>query len=258
MAAYRKAIVRAPAENFSQGLTSAHLGVPEYSRVLEQHESYCIALERCGLELIRLEADKRYPDSTFVEDTAVVTEKGAIITRPGAPSRLGEVDIIRKTLAQSYSQVNTIVQPATLDGGDVCQADDHFFIGLSHRTNEAGAEQLAQLLSSFAYTSSLIEIRDYSGLLHLKSGLAYLGQNRLIIDERLAVKKEFKDYDLVVVDEGEDHGANCLLVNGHLLLADGFPKLERRLKQCDFHVTTLYTSEFQKMDGGLSCLSLRF
>jgi dimethylargininase len=140
----------------------------------------------------------------------------------------------------------------------VCQADDHFFIGLSHRTNEAGAQQLAQLLSSFGCTSSLIEIRDYGGILHLKSGLAYVGQNRLIIDQRLAVKKEFKDYDLVVVDEGEEYGANCLLVNDHLLLAHGFPRLEQRLKQCDFHVTTLYTSEFQKMDGGLSCLSLRF
>src|SRR2546426_7281213 len=144
-----KAIVRPPAPNFSEGLTRANLGAPNYERALSQHEAYCVVLERCGLTLTRLEPDPLHPDSTFVEDTAVLTERCAILARPGAPSRAGEVASIGNALTNFYSSVLSIQPPGTLDGGDICEASNHFFIGISERTNEAGAQQLADLLAQF-------------------------------------------------------------------------------------------------------------
>jgi len=129
---------------------------------------------------------------------------------------------------------------------------------LSSRTNEAGAEQLTQLLASFGYTSAIIDIRDLRGVLHLKSGLAYLGGNRLVVAETLANRAEFQKYDLLVVNAGEEYGANCVLVNTHILVASGHPLLEESLQQLGYQTIALEMSEFQKMDGGISCLSLRF
>ncbi|MDP9025076.1 MAG: hypothetical protein M3N13_06875 [Candidatus Eremiobacteraeota bacterium] len=135
----RHAIVRTPCANFAEGLTSLQIGVPTYARVLEQHAAYCDALERCGLEVIHLDADPRFPDSTFVEDTAILTARGAVLTRPGAPSRAGEVAALREPLRQFFDRIETIVAPGTIDGGDVCEAGDHFYIGISKRTNRNGA-----------------------------------------------------------------------------------------------------------------------
>src|SRR5687767_10719582 len=144
---FTKAIVRPPAPNFSEGLTTVgpkdELGRPQFERALEQHAAYCAALENCGLTLMRLEPDPNYPDSSFVEDTAILTERlddgstmRAVITRPGATSRRGEVIQMQAVLTEFCSDVLSIEEPGTLDGGDVCQAGNHFFIGLSERTNE--------------------------------------------------------------------------------------------------------------------------
>jgi dimethylargininase len=254
---FHKAIVRPPSENFAEGLTSLNLGAPDYARALTQHKTYCAALERCGLTLIRLEADARYPDSTFVEDTAVITESGAVLTNPGAVSRAGEVESVGRALAQFYSKLHYICRPGTLDGGDVCEAGNHFFIGISQRTNEAGATQLAALLASFGHTSCCIDIRGLKGILHLKSGLAYLGDKSLVVIEALASREEFRDYRLVRVSAGEEYAANCVWVNSYVLVAAGYPAVERKLQGLGYHTLTLDMSEFQKMDGGLSCLSLR-
>jgi dimethylargininase len=252
------AIVRPPSPNFLDGLTTMNLGKPIYARAVEQHEAYCAALRRCGLALVRLEADDRYPDSTFVEDTAVLTERCAILARPGAPSRVGEVAGIATVLANSYSELLSIREPGTLDGGDVCEVGNHFFIGISERTNETGAQQLAEVLRSFGYTASFVSIRGVSSILHLKSGLAHLGNNRLVVTEALANCAEFRGHDLVLVSAGEDYAANCLRVNDQVLVAAGYPAFERRLQELGCQTIALEMSEFQKMDGGLSCLSLRF
>jgi len=212
---FTKAIVRPPAANFSEGLTTSQLGPPVYELAIKQHEAYCAALHECGLSLTRLEVDPNHPDSTFVEDTAVLTDYCFVVARPGAPSRSGEVAKIRSALASvsATTPVATITAPGTLDGGDVCEAEKHFFIGISQRTNEAGARQLAELLAPFGYGSSLIDIRDTSGLLHLKSGVAYLGDNRLVINDALASREEFAGYQLVRVEAREEYAANCIRVN---------------------------------------------
>ena len=254
---FSKAIVRAPSANFATGLTSVDLGKPDYHVAMRQHAAYCEALQSCGLDVIGLPSDERYPDSTFIEDTAVVTSRGAVITRPGAPSRVREINEIQLELIKHYSELSTITAPGTVDGGDVCEAGDHFFIGISQRTNEAGAAQLCRLLESFGYSASLIDIRGLSNILHLKSGMAWLG-NRLVVIEALSRRKEFSTYELVHVNSIEEYAANCVFLNDRILVAAGFPRLKQQLEDLDYPTIALEMSEFQKMDGGLSCLSLRF
>jgi dimethylargininase len=255
---FKYAIVRPPGHNFAGGLTTVDLGMPDFQRALQQHERYCLALEECGLTLTRLPAELRYPDSTFVEDTAILTERGAILTHPGALSREGEVISIKETLSKFYSSFQTITAPGTLDGGDICEAGQHFFIGLSHRTNEAGAQQFTKFLAQLGYTSSCVDIRNIDGILHLKSGIAYLGDNRLVLIDALADRSEFRGYEIVRVAPEENYAANCVRVNDHLLIAHGYPILEKTLNNLGYKTIALNMSEYQKMDGGLSCLSLRF
>lgn len=255
---FTHAVVRPPAANFAAGLTTADLGAPIYAKAVEQHQRYCEALQHCGLALTKLEADPHYPDSTFVEDTAILTDRFAILTRPGADSRRGEVAIIKDTLARFYSKLNEIAPPGTVDGGDICDSGDHFFIGISQRTNQEGARQLAEILAQEGYTSRCIDIRGIKGILHLKSGLSYLGDNRLVLIDALADQTGFEGYDILHVAAAENYAANCVRVNDHVLLATGYPVLEVGLIKLGYSVITLEMSEFQKMDGGLSCLSLRF
>ena len=255
---FTRAIVRDPASTFAEGLTSgAGLGPPRFERALEQHAAYCAALARCGLTVTSLPPDPNYPDSTFVEDTAILTERCAVIARPGAPSRRGEVLDMSSVIAKFYPDLLSIEEPGTLDGGDVCQAENHFFIGLSKRTNEAGGQQLAELLAQFDHTASFVDIRKIDSLLHLKSGLAYLGDNRLVVTEPLD-HAAIPGYELIRVNSREEYAANCIRVNDHVVLAAGYQSFAQKISELGYQAIALDMSEFQKMDGGLSCLSLRF
>jgi len=251
------AIVRPPPTNFAEGLTTAGEGPPDLTIALEQHDAYCHALERCGARLTRLPADPRYPDSTFVEDTAIVTGRGAILTRPGAASRAGEVDAMRESLAAVCPVEGVIVAPGTVDGGDVCQAGERFFVGISARTDERGAHQLATILRRLGYQPTLVDIRGTPGLLHLKSGMAWLGDGRIAATETLAVAEPFRDFEVVRVLPAEAYAANCVAFGGRLLVAQGYPVFEETTRNLGYDVVTIPMSEYRKMDGGLSCLSLR-
>lgn len=255
---FRHAIVRPPAENFADGLTTVDLGRPDFALTRAQHEAYCSALESCELELHRLPSDSDHPDSTFVEDTAVLTSHSAILCRPGAPSRLGEVTSVRETLQQFYPSVHGIRAPGTVDGGDICEAGRHFFIGISHRTNEEGACQLAEMLARDGYTSTAVDIREMRSILHLKSGIAYLDHNQLVVMEEMAGREELLDYERIVATADESYACNCVLVNDRVLVPAGCPQLTGELTRRGYNPLTLDMSEFRKMDGGLSCLSLRF
>lgn len=267
---FTKAILRLPSRNFAEGLTTAELGAPNYQLALEQHAAYCTALEACGLKLIRLEAEPAYPDSCFVEDAAIIIRDEradaahVILTRPGAESRRGEVALIRNQLSNLFRSFSEIRSPGTLDGGDVCEAGEHFFIGISERTNEEGARQLAETLKSRALTSSFVDIRTHAqdaratSLLHLKSGLAHLGNHSLVVTEALAKGEEFRGYELIHVDPTENYAANCVEINGRVLIAAGHPRFEVGLGALGYETIALDMSEFQRMDGGLSCLSLRW
>jgi dimethylargininase len=258
---FTRAIVRIPGENFSAGLTDVcqgALGVPDYPKALAQHAAYRQALEACGLQLTVLEQDLRHPDSTFVEDTAVLTPHAAILSRPGAPSRAGEVEAIREPLLRFFARHHQITAPGTMDGGDICEAGSHFFIGVSHRTNEEGARQLAGFLEQEGFTASCVDIRAMTSILHLKSGISCIGENTLVLMEELADRPEFKGWNIIRVAEQETYAANCVRINDRVFLPSGYPGLEADLRRHGFAPLVLDMSEYRKMDGGLSCLSLRF
>ena len=255
---FTRAIVRPPAANFADGLTSAEFGIPDLQLALRQHALYCATLESCGLTLTALPADDDFPDATFVEDTAIVTDDFAVLTRPGAPARMGEVARIEPTLADCFVRIHAIAAPGTLDGGDVCQAGTHFFIGLSARTNEAGARQLADLLTREGCTSTTVDIRAVPGILHLKSGITSLGDGRIVAIDALAEHEALAGYEVVRVARGEGYAANLLRLNEHVVIAAGYPRLLERLHDLGYEVVALDMSEFRKMDGALTCLSLRF
>jgi dimethylargininase len=254
---FTAAIVRPPAVTFADGLTTAGLGAPDLDRALRQHVAYCDGLERLGVRVTALPPDPAHPDSTFVEDTAVITARGVMLARPGAPSRAGEVAAMREALRSRVAGMASITEPGTLDGGDICQAGVTFFIGLSQRTNEEGARQLAAWLGVAGYAAATIDIRASAGLLHLKSGMAWLGGRDLVVTEALAAHPALQAYQLIVVPADETYAANCVRVNDAVLMAAGFPALAERVAALGHRVVTLEMSEFRKMDGGLSCLSLR-
>ncbi|HXD23766.1 MAG TPA: hypothetical protein VN613_10465, partial [Gemmatimonadaceae bacterium] len=252
---FTRAIVRPPSSNFADGLTSVALGAPNVARALEQHGAYCDALERCGLSLVRLPEDRAHPDATFVEDTAVLSARCSVLTRPGAPSRAGEVTAIRDALRSAGVTFATIDAPGTLDGGDICEHGDHFFIGVSQRTNWDGAAQLAALLTKAGYESSCVDIRGVGGILHLKSGIASLDDSRIVAIDSLRGHAALRGREIVRVPAGEEYAANCVRVNDRVLLPAGFPGMRAALGRLGYDVIEPDMSEFEKMDGGLSCLS---
>ena len=189
---------------------------------------------------------------------AVPTSKAAILMRPGASSRLGEVTSIRTVVEHLFRKRYEIKPPGTVDGGDICDAGSHFFIGVSQRTNEEGARQLNEILAAEGYTSSVVDIRGMHSILHLKSGIAYLNCRRLVVMEEMAGWSDFQGYQLVRVPADESYACNCVMVNDHVLVPAGFPWLRSTLSELGYKAIVLNASEFRKMDGGLSCLSLRF
>jgi dimethylargininase len=252
---FKHAIVRRPCPEMIQGLTSASLGKPDFKKALEQHDHYIKALQTCGLEVKVLNADSRYPDSTFVEDVALCTPACAILTNPGAPSRNGERGSMKPVLQSFYKQLECIESPGTLDAGDVMMVDKHFYIGISERTNPQGAAQLIRILEKHGMSGSAIPLFD---MLHLKSGLSYLEQNHLLVSGEFTDHPTFTSFERIRVDPQESYAANSLWINSTVLVPAGFPLTLEKIQQAGYHTKVLDVSEFQKLDGGLSCLSLRF
>jgi len=255
---FTRALCRLPGANFADGLTQFEGGRPDFARTLEQHARYVDALRECGLAVEVLPADPAYPDGTFVEDTAVLAPGWAVLTIPGAPTRAGEVCSIEAALRRDFPDPGHITAPGTVDGGDICEAGTHYFLGVSHRTNAEGARQLAALLAAQGITSSVIDIRASRTLLHLKTGLSWLGEDLLAVMSDVPEVPELSRYRRIVLEPGEEYAANCVRVNDRVLVARGFPRFVARLREEGLDPLELDMSEFRKMDGGLSCLSLRF
>jgi dimethylargininase len=249
---YTKAIVRRPGRNFARGITTSNLGKPDFGKAMEQHAAYCDALIRCGVELTVLEADERYPDGCFVEDTAVVNSRVVVISRPGAASRMGEEEEIAQVLA-GFGATESITPPGTLEGGDVLRAENHYYIGLSARTNAEGASQLSAILLKHGFTTSVIRVEEG---LHLKSDIAYLGKGNFISTPVFSAIAH--PANTILLDQDEYYSANCLRVNDYLLIPKGFPKSRMKILELGYEIIELEMSEFRKMDGGLTCLSLLF
>jgi len=252
---FTKAIVRKPCKNLVNGLTAADLGKPDYQLAMIQHQEYIEALKECGLEVTILEADEKYPDSVFVEDTALLTPYCAIITNPGASSRKGEIIEMSRMIENLFPIVESISTPGTLEAGDVMMVDNHFYIGLSERTNLFGANQLIGILAKYGLVGSTVTLGN---VLHLKSGVSYLENNNLLLTGSFITKPEFQKYNLTLVDDNESYAANSLWINDRVLVPKGFAKTRDKIEQAGYTTIEVDVSEFRKLDGGLSCLSLRY
>ncbi|MCX6827737.1 MAG: N(G),N(G)-dimethylarginine dimethylaminohydrolase [candidate division Zixibacteria bacterium] len=252
---FTKAIVRIPGPSMVDGLSSAGLGKPDYEKALAQHAAYIDALKLCGLEVTILPPDNAYSDSTFVEDTTLLTPACAVIMRPGAPSRRGETETIETALRPFYSNIERIISPGTADAGDIMMVGNHFYIGLSQRTNREGAEQIIGILNKYDMNGSTVTLKN---ALHLKSGTAYLENEFMVLAGEFVGRPEFTKYRVIPVHDDEIYAANCLWLNGTILIAAGYNKIKKAVESCGYKTIALDMSEFRKLDGGLSCLSLRF
>ena len=255
---FQHAIVRRPCRAMVEGITSnPQLGKPDYDLALKQHDTYIAALEKCGVEVTVLPGDERYPDSCFVEDPAVITRKCAIITNPGAASRNGEKDEILGAVRAFFPEdrIEYIKAPGTLEGGDVMMVGDHFYVGRSARTNEEGIRQFIAILEKYGLSGSEVPLKK---VLHLKTGVNYLENGNMLVSGEFVNKSEFAMFHRIEIPEEEAYAANCIWVNGTVVVPEGYPAVEAAVRQAGYPVLLVDTSEYRKLDGGLSCLSLRF
>jgi dimethylargininase len=252
---FTHAIVRTPLNNIGDGLTTQNLGTPDFNLAMRQYNAYIATLKTCGLVVTALPGDADYPDGHFVEDTAILYGDLVVITQPGAPERLGETKAIAETL-KSKNPVY-LTGEGRLDGGDVLFCTDRVLIGLGKRTNQAGAEQLRRALKS--YDSQIkVDFVPFDGMLHLKSGLTELAPGVLLRSPELISDFRFDFTETCLVPAIESYTTNVLPINDAILVIAGYPTVNELAAQYYSKVYALEMSEFQKMDGSLTCLSLRY
>ncbi len=253
---FTHAITRTPSDSVSEGIRAVDSGDPSSAKFREEHELYVTALREAGLSVDVLPALEAYPDSCFVEDPAFCLPEGAILLRPGAASREGEGGEIRSALEARFGKVAELPGDGHVDGGDVLMLDDVILIGLSARTDREGAQAFAELLGEWGYTARVCETPD--GVLHFKTACSTLGDNVILATRVMAESGFFGGRKLVAVPEGEDYAANVIRVNDVVLVPEGYPKTLAAIEAAGFKTKVLPTREARKVDGGLSCLSLRF
>jgi len=253
---FNHALLREPTESAVGGLRAVDRGAPNVTALMAEHAAYRDALETLGVATMMLPGLDGFPDAMFVEDPALVFPQGAILLRPGAPSRLGEAAEIAPVLEERFPRVMRLWQ-GFADGGDVLLTAEAVLIGLSARTDETGAEALAGTLAALGHTARIVSPpRD---VLHFKTACSLVGPRTVLATAGLLAGGDFfPGLEVIEVAPGEEPAANALAVNGTVLLADGFPKTEARLRDHGFEVRRLKLDEVMKLDAGLSCMSLRW
>ncbi len=256
---FKHTIVRRPGKSLANGITSApELGQPVYEAAMKQHDNYIETLKQCGVDVTILEAEEDFPDSCFVEDNALCTPNVAIISRPGAETRQREVQLpdLKVALSKFYENIEQIEAPGTIEPGDIAMVGSHYLIGLSDRTNEAGASQMIALLEKYGMTGEMVEMKD---MLHFKTGMSYIENNIVLVLDTFASNPVFERFETVVVPSDEAYAANSIWINDTIITPAGYPKVKAKLEALGkYRVVECDTSEYRKVDGGLSCLSLRF
>lgn len=251
---FTKAITRRPSEEMVHGITTANLGKPDFQLALQQHDAYVQILRDLGLEVTVLDAEPGFPDCCFVEDTAIVCNEVAVLTPLGAPSRQGEQLSIEPELAK-YKPIVKILPPAHIEGGDVLQVNDTFFVGLSDRTNHDGADALADAVAPHGYKTEVVACCPS---LHFKTDVNYIGNNNILLSPCCEDMEQLSRFNRIVVEDDEAYARNCLYINDTVIVPKGFPKTLEKVKATGVEVVSIDVSEFEKIDGGLTCLSLRF
>jgi dimethylargininase len=237
-------------------LRSADRGDPTYDGVCAEHDAYVAALAAAGLDVITLPPIEQCPDSLFVEDPALVFSEGAILLRPGARSRTAETDALAPVLGDLFDVVLELPGPGFADGGDVLETPRGIIIGLSSRTDRAGAEGLAACLAQFGRDCTIIETP--ADVLHLKSACSMVNKETVLCTPTLARSGIFDGYRTIVTAKGEDAAANALRANDRLIIGSGFPRTAELLSELTVDTVSIDTSDLGKLDAGLSCMSLRW
>ncbi|ATG45547.1 amidinotransferase (plasmid) [Phaeobacter piscinae] len=253
---FTRAITRRPASSITDGLRAEDIGTPDLDKMLAAHADYVTALKSTGAEVIELPPLEAFPDAVFVEDTALCLPKGAVLMRPGAPSRLGEVAEMAPTLLQCYDEVREIKGPGFIEGGDILVTEREILVGRSARTDAAGVAELAEIVSDWGH--SLREVFTPEGVLHFKTDCSLMDGETILSTKRLDASGCFEGYRVLHVAEGEEAAANAIRYNNLVLMAADFPRTAEMLDREGFEVVQISNTECAKLDGGMSCLSLRF
>jgi dimethylargininase len=253
--AFNRAIVRTPSHSVVNGLRAIDVGAPSFEGALAEHHNYVCALEALGVSVETLPALEAFPDSIFVEDTALVFTGAAILLRLGAATRRGEAEAMAATLNRNFERVLRL-EDGTAEGGDVLTTPRGVFIGVSARTSVAGAAALVGLLAQIGQQGLVVNTPP--GVLHLKSDCALLDDDTILCTARLAAAEPFPGLRLILTPEGEEGAANALRIGGAVLLSEGYPRTADLLARSGYRVIGLETAEIAKIDAGLSCMSLRW
>ena len=253
---FTRAITRLPASSIVDGLRAEDHGDPDHAQMLVDHAHYVASLKQAGAEVIELDALEDYPDSVFVEDVALCLPGFAVMMRPGAPSRAGEVAHIAPVLRDFYEDVYRIDGPGFIEGGDILTTSTEILVGRSERTDAAGVAELAAIVNARGYR--LREVFTPPGVLHFKTDCSLLDAETILSTPRLDASGCFDGYRVIHTGDGEEAAANSIRYNDYVFLPAGFPRTHERLLQAGYRVIEINNSECAKIDGGMSCLSLRF
>jgi dimethylargininase len=253
---FTTAIVREPGKSVVKGLKSDPKAVPTYEGVLAEHRAYVDALADAGLSVDILKPLEGFPDSVFVEDTALTFPDGAILLRPGAPSRLAEREEVRGALARHFANVVELGVGEYADGGDILVTPETVFVGLSARTNRLGAEALVTRLAALGRAARIVQTP--ASVLHFKSACALLSEDTIVATPALAATSIFEGYRVLQTPPGEEAAANLIRVNRRVLVGKSYPCTAEMIAKEGLEVKLLPVSEVAKLDAGLSCMSLRW
>jgi dimethylargininase len=253
---FNHAIVREPGRSVIDGLRPDDSVAVSFDTVVHQYRAYVDALRDVGLQVDVLPPIEAYPDSVFVEDPAIVFPEGAILMRPGAPSRQGEVREIESALARHFSRILRLNDDEHVDGGDVLVTPSAVFVGLSARTTRRGAEALRDRLRELGRETRIVEAPKT--VLHLKSASALLDDETVIATHALASTGIFGGFDVIESAAGEDAVTNLVRINDVLFVDDRFPRTIDVLERRGYRLKPLSVGEVAKLDAGLSCMSLRW
>lgn len=252
---FTHAIARTPSRSVVNGLRAVDVGAPDFDGVMREHAAYVRAMQDAGVTVDVLPALEAYPDSIFVEDTALVFQGAAIQLRPGAPTRAAEAREIAPALEKHFERVLRLTE-GSVDGGDVLTTDRGVFIGKSARTTRQGAQALVDLLDKIGLEGLPVTTPD--GVLHFKSDCSLLDDETILATKRLAASEVFEGFRLILVPDGEEYAANAVRVNDRVLISDAYPRTAEMLAKEGYTLVPLSTREVSKIDAGLSCLSLRW
>lgn len=251
---FTHAVSRKPGKSIASGLRAGEGPNPDPDAFAREHATYINFLEKSGAKVTLLPALEEFPDSVFVEDPALCAGGAAIILRPGAESRFGESEAIAPDLEKLFGSVIRL-ETGFVDGGDILLSDDEALIGLSDRTNEEGVDALRPILADRGYKTRIV--RTPQGVLHFKSDCGLLDGSTIFSTALLASSGCFEGYRVIEAPQGEEAAANLIRFNDHVIMRTGFPKTKALLENEGYKVATLSADEVAKVDGGLSCMSLR-